>query len=253
MSDMNKLTAKESVHTGHRARVRQKLLSSASFESLLDHEILEFILFQSIPRGDTNPIAHRLIDKFGSFNRVVEASPKELMQVEGVGEATALHLASYLAVIKRYMQYNTEKKLVFDDTRRIKEYIQSVCMGNKFECAYALYLDKSYRLIKTEKISEGNIDSTGIYIDRIIEDALFYKAFYVVLGHNHTSGNVFPSEQDVINTELLMDGLMKVKKFLLDSVIVDHLGAFSMLENGIITNNRILSPYVSGTDLRIGR
>jgi len=247
MSNKNKV----SIHQGHRARVREKLMSETSFDSLMDHELLEFLLYQSIPQGDTNALAHNIIKHMGSLNNVLEASPLELMQIKGVGEVTALHLASFLAVTKRYLLGTLEKKPTFESTRQIIEYFQALCMGNKYECAYVLYLDKSKRLIKAEKLSEGSIDSTGIYVDKIIQGSLLHKAYYVVLGHNHTSGNTFPSPQDILNTELLMNALINIRKFLLDSVIVDHLNAFSMLDNGIISNNRLINPYESGSNLRI--
>ena len=246
----NKL-AKTNIHQGHRSRVREKLLSNTTFDSMLDHELLEFLLFQSVPQGDTNSLSHKLIDKFGSFNNVLEASAYELMQVDGIGKVTALHLASFLAVTKRYLLGTLKPKPVFESTSQIIEYFQALCMGNKYECAYALYLDKSKRLIKYEKLSEGGIDSTGIYIDKIVQSAILFKAYYVVLGHNHTSGNTFPSPWDIESTERLLNALIGMKKFLLDSVIVDHLSAYSMLDNGVISNNNLINPFKNGANVRI--
>lgn len=251
MSNENNKLTKTNIHQGHRTRVREKLLSNTTFDSLLDHELLEFLLFQSIPQGDTNALAHKLIDTFGNLNNVLEASAYELMQVDGIGKVTALHLASFLAVTKRYLLGTLKPKPVFESTRQIIEYFQALCMGNKYECAYALYLDKSKRLIKYEKLSEGGIDSTGIYIDKIVQSAILFKAYYVVLGHNHTSGNILPSPQDIENTQRLLNALIDMRKFLLDSVIVDHMSSFSMLDNGIISGNRLISPFEKGTDLRI--
>ena len=239
------------IHSGHRARVREKVKQSGSFSNMLDHEFLEFLLFQSIPRGDTNPLAHKILDKFGSLNKVFEASYLELMQVEGVGEATALHIASYLEATKRYLSGATNKNQLFNDTAYIKEYFQALCMGNKYECAYAAFLNKSKVLIKTEKLSEGSVDTTGFYIDKVVELALFHKATYVVIAHNHTSGNVNPSPNDVLNADLLMSALLGVRKFLLDFVIVDHLDAYSFLDYGIIKDNHIFNPFGEKSTLRI--
>lgn len=234
---------KSGIHSGHRSRVREKIMQGSTFGNMLDHEFLEFLLFQSIPRGDTNPLAHKLLDKFGSLNKVLEATPLELMQVEGVGEATALHIASYLEATKRYLRGAAEQNRIFNDTAYIKEYFQALCMGNKYEYAYAAFLNKSKALIKTEKISEGSIDTTGFYVDKVVELALFHKASYVVIAHNHTSGNINPSPGDVLNADMLMSALLGVRKLLLDFVIVDHLNAFSFLDHGIIKDNRILSPF----------
>ena len=139
------------IHSGHRSRVREKIMQGG-FSNMHDHEFLEFLLFQSIPRGDTNPLAHKILDKFGSLNKVFEASYLELMQVDGVGEATALHISSYLEATKRYLKGATDKNKIFNDTAYIKEYFQALCMGNKYEYAYAAFLNKSKALIKTEKL-----------------------------------------------------------------------------------------------------
>ncbi len=234
---------KSGIHSGHRARVREKIMQNGSFSNMLDHEFLEFLLFQSIPRGDTNPLAHKILDTFGSLNKVFEASYLELMQVEGVGEATALHIASYLEAVKRYLKGTAVKNKYLDDTMYIKEYFQALCMGNKYECAYAAFLNKAKALIKTEKLSEGSVDMTGIYIDRVAELALFHKASYVIVAHNHTSGNVRPSPNDVLNADLLMSALLDIRKTLLDFVIVDHLDAFSFVDNGIIAENRVINIF----------
>lgn len=239
------------IHSGHRARVREKIILGGSFDNMLDHEFLEFILFQSIPRGDTNPLAHRILDKFGNLNRVFEASYLELMQVEGVGEATALHITTYLEGVKRYLKGTTAQNKYFNDTTCIKEHFQALCMGNRYECAYAAFLNKSRALIKTEKLSEGSVDTTGLYIDKVVELALFHKAKYVIIAHNHTSGNVNPSPQDVLNADLTLSALLDVRKSLLDFVIVDHLNSFSFLDNGIIRDNRIFSPFSGKTNIML--
>lgn len=242
---------KPAIHSGHRSRVREKIKLSGSFDNMLDHEFLEFVLFQSIPRGDTNPLAHRILDKFGNLNKVFEASYLELMQVEGVGEATALHITTYLEAVKRYLKGTTAQNKYFNDTECIKEHFQAICMGNKYEYAYAAFLNKSKALIKTEKLSEGSIDMTGLYVDKVVELALFHKASYVIVAHNHTSGNVNPSPQDVMNADLLMNALLDVRKILLDFVIVDHLNSYSFLDHGIIKGNRVLSPFSGNTSLRL--
>ena len=251
MSTKNNKLTKSNVHVGHRTRVRDKLLSNTSFDSLLDHQLLEFILFQSIPQVDTNPIAHSLINKFGSLNKVLEASPHELMQIEGIGKVTALHLSSYLAVTKRYLLNNLTPKHSFESINELAEFFQALCLGRKYETAYALYLDKSKKLIKYEMLSEGGVDSTGIYVEKIVASAVLYKAYYVVLGHNHPSGETNPSPFDVENTRLLLEALLNIRKFLLDSIIVSDHSWLSFAGSGILTNNHIVSPFEKNSQLRI--
>ena len=83
------MAREKSVHTGHRERLKKRLAREQTLEGFEPHEILEMLLYYSIPQGDTNPLAHRLIDHFGSLPAVLQASPEELMQIDGVGAHTA--------------------------------------------------------------------------------------------------------------------------------------------------------------------
>jgi DNA repair protein RadC len=118
-------------------------------------------------------------------------------------------------------------------------------MGNKYETAYALFADKSKRVITHTKLSEGNLDSTGIYTDRLTEEAILNKAYYVVVAHNHPSGYIQPSPSDFEIAQRAIDSLKSVTRYLLDFVIVDHLNSFSFVKEGFFKDGVLRSPYVN--------
>ena len=115
----------ESLHAGHRERVRQRI-EKGSFECLSDIEVLEYVLFFSIPRADTNALAHKLINHFGSFERVIEATAQELLAVDGIGNKSAQLLSSYLPVFRFYHQCCIKPdKMTFDKSDRVLKYFQN--------------------------------------------------------------------------------------------------------------------------------
>ena len=91
------------VHDGHRRRMRERFRREG-LDGFADHEVLELVLFDCIPNGNVNPLAHELLDTFGSLHGVLEARMDQLLAVKGVGERTAAHLATLLPLFRRYQQ-----------------------------------------------------------------------------------------------------------------------------------------------------
>ena len=231
----------KSIHDGHRQRIRDKI-DKMGTDVLNDHEFLEYMLFFAIPRGDTNPLAHRLIEHFGGLRGVIEASPLELSRVEGVGPKTARFLSSFLPVIRRYLESEMKEKKVLESRSQVIDYFKALAIGYNYEVAFVMYLNKNKNVIQVKKISEGNADSTSIYPDRIIEEAILRKAYYVAVAHNHPSGNLMTSSNDIEITRELVQGLANVKKKLVDSIILNGTSYFSLYENGFLENISIFNP-----------
>jgi DNA repair protein RadC len=190
----------------------------------LDHfdpvQVLELLLFYSIPRRDTNEIAHALINRFGSVSRVMDASLEELMQVPGVGRNTAvfLHLAKQAG---RYYQVDsTRKGAVVKDTEDCGQYLLPYFIGRQKETVFLLCLNANCNVISCREVGEGEINSAVISPRRVVEIALTEKASTVVLAHNHPSGVALPSREDVLVTQRLADALAAVEVTLFDHLIV---------------------------------
>lgn len=236
----------KNLHAGHRERVRERI-REGGIDCLSDVEFLEYILFCSIPQGNTNPIAHKLINKFGSLERVFEATLDELLTVEGVGKKSADLISTYLPAFKRYTKKVSQPKAVYDSSEKIIRFFRNECMGHQVENSYALYLNQSKRKIKKVHFTKGTYNKTNIFVDQVVKEAITCNARYVVVAHNHTSGTVYPSEADCLTAISLDTALHTVKKDLLDFVVIDHFDAFSFNEKGLIDRNGISNPYLSHT------
>lgn len=223
--------------------MRKKVLLNG-YDILNDHELLELLLFNVFPQGDTNVLAHNLINHFGSLKNVLEASPLEISNVKGFGEKSGVFIGSLLPVIKRYLTAISDTGKFLENVDDVKKYARNLCIGNKVECVYAIYLNKSNKLISTTKISTGGIDSASADIERIVHEAILHKAYYVIIVHNHPSGVVFPSNNDELITYEIQTKLANFRRILLDSVIVSDLSTFSMYEHNYF--QKMLKKY-SGT------
>ncbi len=87
------MSGKKNVHLGHRERMRERFAEDG-FENYRPHEVLEQLLFEVRPRVNTNPVGHNLIDRFGNVMNVLDADPKDLQKVDGIGKTSAEYLAS---------------------------------------------------------------------------------------------------------------------------------------------------------------
>ena len=212
-------------HSGHRKRLDEKV-NRFGFEFLEEHEQLEKILFVAIPQGDTNALAHRLLDKCGSLYGILTADIDELIKVEGVGHRTAHFLRDLfpiLGCVERCMLQ--EKKSPHPILKTIEErgkYVKSIFYGKLIENFYMISLDKHFRAFRFDKVSSGNSIEVPVYISEVVKLALRNNASYVILAHNHPGGNLTASADDISITRNLNAGLRTVGIELLDHIIVSH-------------------------------
>lgn len=220
-------------HAGHRKRLKDAYRRSG-IESLSDVNKLELLLFYAIPRKDTNPIAHALLDEFGSLSAVLEASPEQLCRVEGITENAAL-LIGYTGQLtacaekERTMQ---RTKGILDTTTKCAEYLLPHFFGMKMELVYLLCLDARCKVIACRKLGEGSINAADVSIRRIVETALQYNAVSVVLAHNHPGSVCTPSAEDESTTLRIWQALDAVSVQLADHIIVSGSEFCSMAEMG---------------------
>lgn len=208
-----------SMHTGHRQRLKEQFLKNG-LDGFTEFQVLELLLFYCIPRIDTNPIAHRLIQKFGSLDQVLEASAKELMEVEGVGENAATFLTLLTETSRYYLVRRNEKVKVLTTVAECGHYMLPFFHGRRNETVFLLCLDAKCKVIACRNLGEGSVNSASVPIRRIVETALMCKAVSVVLAHNHPSGLALPSHEDVISTQRTAAALAAVDITLVDHIIV---------------------------------
>ena len=209
---------KASIHTGHRARVKQEFLARG-IEGWPDHRVLELILFYAIPQGDVNPMAHELIDRFGSLDGVLDALPEELMKVKGMGEHSATMLKLFPAVLGRYMEGRTGPGCIIHTTQEAGHVLAPYLYGARNEMAYILCLDAKEKVLGVRKISEGNHNSSDVTIRRVAEECMALRASFCYLAHNHVSGIALPSPEDVNTTNVIRSALAPLGVRLVDHLV----------------------------------
>lgn len=218
------------IHDGHRDRLRNRFLTHG-LDSLEEHEVLELLLFYAIPQKDTNEIAHRLINKFGSLAKVMDAPASELMTVEGVGKNSASLILLAKPLCRRYLISQNDTKEPLNSVEKTAAYLSTIFFGAQVEMAYILCLDVKSRPICCREISSGSAISTTLPQRKAVQIALDSNAVAVILAHNHPNAPCAPSAEDRIATKNLKMMLESVGIRLLDHFIfgADKYISFSKL------------------------
>ena len=221
-----------SIHDGHRRRLKERFLREGldNFEQL---QVLELLLFYCIPRQDTNPIAHALLDRFGSVSKVLEATPEELKKVPGVGESAALFLSLIMATGRYYLVNQKEKDTILTSIEKCGQYLLPFFHGRRNETVFLLCLDAKCKVLSCKEVGEGSVNSAAVPIRRIVEMALGDNATSVVLAHNHPSGLALPSGEDIQTTRRLSLALRAVEIELVDHVVVADGDYVSLAQSGM--------------------
>ena len=221
------------VHDGHRAR-KKRQFREHGLDAFADHEALELLLFYAIPRIDTNPIAHRLIDRFGSLDAVLSAPTEELEKVEGVGENAATLLSLLFPLVRRSRMTASRQPVILNGCKSTGAYFISLFFGMRDEHLYEACLDAKGKLLQCFKVADGSVDTVNINIRVIVENALKCSASAVILSHNHPSGVALPSEDDNRTTLMVYNALYTVGIKLVDHIIVADDDFVSLRDNGLL-------------------
>ena len=216
------------MHSGHRERVKQKF-EACGDAAFSDHELLEMLLFYSIPRVNTNDIAHRLIDRFGSLKGVTEARLEELMTVEGVGKNTAILIKTAFAISARSKKNTADKRTHFKSLNDIQKYVVDLFSNDSYESVYVLLINHTFKYLDCKKLCDGDRDYASLRMDDIVKATLSVNAKYIVLAHNHPSGSTRASSEDIDVTLKVQDCLKHINVTLLDHFIVANGTAASII------------------------
>lgn len=204
---------------GHRKRLKERFVNG-DLDDFNEYNALELLLFYTIPQKDTNPIAHRLIDKFGSFSNVLDADYDDLLTVDGVSD----HTATFLKLIPQAARYYQSKKIVdrkeFSSMQDIGDFFVRKYVGVTKETVYLMLLDNKKCLISCEKVHEGSVSSAAVSVRKMAETALKKRAASVVIAHNHPDGLPIPSADDIYITKSLRSALQTLEIELVDHFII---------------------------------
>ena len=221
------------VHTGHRKRTKDEFLARG-LDGLPDHRVLELLLFYAIPQGDVNPLAHELINRFGSLAGVFHATPEQLMAVDGVGYNTAVLIRLVPAAAARYLQSSGSFDGQLASAWQFRELLLPLFLGQRSELAYLVCMDGKNKLLVTKKLGEGIADAVQITTRKVLETALACNATRVVLAHNHVSGVALWSDADLDTTLRLQRVLREAGIELMDHFIIAGDDMVSMAASGIL-------------------
>ena len=219
----------ENLHEGHRERIRETYRKQG-MKGMPDHVVLEMMLTYAIPRKDTNELAHRLLKTFGTLTGVLEADPLRLCDIDGIGDKTALFLHSL---------YDLHRRLTLEDAAMLNgavrlETPESACryaialgMGDRYETLRIICLDSRMTVLHTETLQVGTLSHVSFEPRRVIETALMHKARYLILTHNHPSGILIPSSDDIETARMIEEVGSRLEIDVRDQLILSKNAAYS--------------------------
>ncbi|WP_298031903.1 DNA repair protein RadC [uncultured Dysosmobacter sp.] len=221
------------IHDGHREKMRKRFLQSG-LDAFADHEALELLLYYAIPRRDTNPIAHALMERYGSLPAVLSAPVEDLRKVEGIGESGAILLKLVPQLTRKARLASAAQETVLNSSERAGAYLMERFSDERNEVIYQLCLDRKGKLIACKRLSEGSVTNAELNTRQVVENAILTSASVVILSHNHPSGLALPSEEDYAATNRIRAALAAIGVELADHIIVSDGDFVSMADSGYL-------------------
>ncbi len=218
---------------GHRQRLRDRFLENG-LHGFTDAEILELLLSFGTPRSDCKEPARASLKQFGSLAAVLEEPLNGLQEIKGIGPKNGFAVHFIQAVARRYLADRLQGKRYLHSSAEVRDYLLHALRGLKKEVLTVIYLDSSHAILKTETVAEGTINVNTVYPRELVKKALKQNAAAMIIAHNHPSGSLAPSDQDMqlTRTLFLLGSLMQIQ--LLDHIIIGN-GSYSFADHGLMT------------------
>ncbi len=221
------------LHKGHRQRMLESYVKNG-IDCFTDVQALEFLLSFAIPRRDTNPLAHRLLERFGTLHHVLGASYQELLHVEGMGPRACALINCVGDMWKRGEQSDLINERFFQTTRSVGKYLTKMMCNYKEERAFLMCLDGKSKLLDFRELNRGTVSMVNVPYRKVAEIALMTRAASVVFAHNHPNGTLIPSAEDIAYTRGLVDAMKKIDVIVADHIIVSEYTFLSMKSSGML-------------------
>lgn len=223
---------------GHRQRLRDKFFNRG-LEALNDDEVLELLLTLGTPRRDCKETARAALKSFGSLPAVLEAAPDQLRQVKGLGPNNSFAINFIQAVARRYLQERSRHRTFLRSSGAVADYLVHAMCDLKKEVCQVVLLDAAHAVLEVRTLSEGTLNSNTVYPRELIKLALDCHAAALVIAHNHPSGNLTPSADDLNLTRHLYRACRLVNINLLDHLIIGaDANFFSFADQGLMARLR---------------
>jgi len=232
MSDRVTANGDGKTASGHRARLRRKLLNAGP-DAFHDYELLEYLLSLTIPRVDTKPLAKRLLHDFGGIGPLLSASAGTLKR-EKLSDSTIAALKIAQGTALRLLEARIEDRPVLSSWDALGDYLHAAMAHARVEEVRVLFLNAKNMLIANEALWQGSIDEASVHVREVIARAIALGATAIIIVHNHPSGDPTPSNQDIRLTRDLVEAGRHMKVTVHDHVIVGAHGRTSMRAMGLI-------------------
>ena len=221
------------LHEGHRQRVKTRYLTEG-LDAFEDHQVLEMLLFFCIPMKDTNELAHKMLQEFGSLPGLFEADSNDICKHCGVSENTAILVSLIPSLARRYFKGKWGDKPVISSSSKAGEYAVTLFAGRTYEAFFAICLDSQNRVNYAALVHEGTINEAPVYPRLIVEAALRHQASSLILAHNHPGGSLQPSNADIEVTKKIITAIEAISIKVMDHIIVAGDNFYSFAEKGLI-------------------
>lgn len=232
-------------HKNHRERLKKRFINYG-LNGFDPHNIIELLLFFGIPQGDVNPVAHELINKFGSLSGVFDASMEDLCSVKGIGEHSATLIKLIPCLFEAYsIEKFSKRTTVKKDSDEFYQTIVASSMLKSKECVWLYLFDNKNDLIESVMVHEGSVNSAKFEIRKLVEAAIKYNASTVTLVHNHPEGVAFPSNDDIQTTKIIGSVFNAMGVYLSEHYVVAN-----NIIRGIINKDKMVRVpiYISSED-----
>ncbi len=227
------MTSSANESAGHRKRLREKFLKSG-LAGFHDYEIIELLLSLGTPRRDCKPQAKEALKRFKSLRGVLEATPQELQQIDGIGAHSAFGIKLVQEVAREFLKEKIIDKPVYKSAQEIFDYLYHSMRDLKKEVFKVIYLNSQNQIIEIADLWEGTVNSSAISPREVIESALKNYAAGLIFVHNHPSGNPEPSQSDQELTKDLVYAASIMRLKVLDHIVMGNDRYFSFASQGLI-------------------
>ena len=224
---------KDNVHSNHRSRVKQKFVDGG-FSNFAEHEILELLLYYAIPQQDTNPLSHRLINRFENLKGVFDASIENLLTIDGVGENTAILIKLIPALMQEYGKGVCNGLSTISNHKIAKEFCSNLYIGSSCEQFNVICINPLNKVTSYKELSSGSASRVMVSIRDITDYCLRNNCDRIIISHNHPQSNATPSNDDLLMTRRIFNSCVLNEIDVLDHIIVSPTDSYSLAEKGLM-------------------
>lgn len=218
---------KKCIHEGHRQRLMDTVFE-AGLDSLSNIQVVEFMLFYVFPRGDVNPLAHRLVDRFGDVANIIDADINELMSIEGIGKRAAKAIICLGELFNKVNDCRAQRYDYLSSTEEVCDYFEELMRFMTVENLYLVAIDHKCRVIGKKKLTSGSVKNVGITPLAIANFISSTKPGGIIIAHNHPNGYAKPSKADIDATNKVIPLIENLGVKFIEHVIVGNDGIYGL-------------------------